>query len=156
METGIVPPKNKVLKHTYCLFLDDFRPPSEAYNYTRDTVYLKEEWVCVKDFEEFVKVFNERLANGEIPKIVSFDRDLHPEHYDGLVSFHPTGQDCLLYYIAQLEKYILEELDKVYKPNSAAIMDIKILVHSQNPLSSNMIAVAKLWQEKLRKLLKLE
>lgn len=62
----------------YNLFLDDFRMPAHVFNYTSNSVYLREQWVIVRNYDEFVKCIEE---NG-LPEMVSFDHDLADVHYD--------------------------------------------------------------------------
>lgn len=67
----------------YNLFLDDFRVPKDAFNYTRRDTYLKSEWTTVRSYMEFV---NYITANG-LPKLISFDHDLADAHYE---EYHKT------------------------------------------------------------------
>lgn len=76
----------------YNLFLDDKRNPSDAYLDSTDLKNntplptlislcshsgIKEsEWVVVRDFDDFALM----LRHCGIPKVVSFDHDLHMEH----------------------------------------------------------------------------
>ena len=70
-------------RKTYNLFLDDFRNPSDAFNYTRDKEFNLLEWEIVRTHDEFVDYIN---MHGE-PAIVSFDHDLADVHYE-----HQTGE----------------------------------------------------------------
>lgn len=69
---------------SYKLFLDDVRDPNECVKYmhkrigNQNTIYLEDDWVIAKDYNEFVKTIKE---NGW-PDVVSFDHDLADEHYD--------------------------------------------------------------------------
>jgi hypothetical protein len=76
----------------YNLFLDDKRNPSDAYLDSADIANLtpisslislcqytaipESQWVIVRDFEDFALM----LRHCGIPKVVSFDHDLHMEH----------------------------------------------------------------------------
>ena len=62
----------------YNLFLDDHRSVKEAHSYLPLPEYATEEWVVVRNYDEFVKYIEE---NG-IPEMVSFDHDLADVHYD--------------------------------------------------------------------------
>ena len=62
----------------YNLFLDDIRHPSQVANYilpieAREQ-YLKEDWVIVRNYEEFVKVIDEikMIPNSIIQNIFFF------------------------------------------------------------------------------------
>ena len=61
----------------YNLFLDDMRNPVDCYGYTNRFVYLMDDWLVVRNYDEFVKVITEK----GIPTIVSFDHDLADVHY---------------------------------------------------------------------------
>ena len=78
----------------YNLFLDDFRSPRDAFNYTKDTDYLTKEWVLVRSFEEFKEhIFREHKL-GNLPELISFDHDhgAMPEAYDTMQE--KTGYHC--------------------------------------------------------------
>ncbi|MFN8671908.1 MAG: cyclic-phosphate processing receiver domain-containing protein [Candidatus Sericytochromatia bacterium] len=85
------------------VFLDDTRQPINAYNETADSIYVKEKWALVKDFDEFCTyvetIFYE---NKSLPKIFSFDHNLAPEHYaNELINYdsykEKTGYHCALW-----------------------------------------------------------
>lgn len=59
------------------LFLDDIRKPEDVFFYTKNTIYLKEDWIILKNHDEFIKFV---IKNG-MPKLISFDHDLGDEHY---------------------------------------------------------------------------
>lgn len=65
------------------LFLDDFREPSDAADYTRNhlaaTLYNSAKWVVVRDYSDFVQY----IQDYGVPDVVSFDHDLAAEHYSG-------------------------------------------------------------------------
>ena len=62
----------------YNLFLDDFRMPEDAFNYTGNPLYLMEDWLIARNYDEFVK----GVGDLGLPEIVSFDHDLADVHYD--------------------------------------------------------------------------
>jgi hypothetical protein len=43
--------------------------------------YWDNEFVIVKNYDEFVNTITEKYNNGEFPEIISFDHDLADEHY---------------------------------------------------------------------------
>ena len=59
------------------LFLDDFRDPADAFNYTKESMFLKEQWDIVRNYEEFVNY----ITNNGVPYFISFDHDLADSHY---------------------------------------------------------------------------
>lgn len=61
----------------YNLFLDDVRYPKHTFDYTKNPIYLNEEWEIVRSYAQFVKFVTE---NG-LPYMVSFDHDLAEAHY---------------------------------------------------------------------------
>ena len=106
------------------LFLDDER---EAWN---------DSWDVVRTPLEFKAYIND---NKELPKIISFDHDLHAEHYNNAMyrdaeeynklykQFkHETGLDCAKW----LCQYCVEQGIKIPIIN----------VHSTNPIGSTNIA----------------
>lgn len=109
----------------YNLFLDDVRMPYDAGNYMYPVeirpLYRLEEWVIVRNYNEFVNYINE---NG-LPSLVSFDHDLAEIHYDpstwreSFVYEEETGYDCAKW----LVEYCMNNNEKL--PN--------YLCHSMNP-----------------------
>lgn len=68
---------------TYNLFLDDFRQPSDAFNYTYNPIYNKLHWLVVINFEQFTDTIQRYYdLKGVLPEIISFDHDLADVHYD--------------------------------------------------------------------------
>jgi hypothetical protein len=70
----------------YNLFLDDFRHPYDAFQYTFDPVFSKLKWEIVRSHDEFVKHITKKFKKGEFPEIIAFDHDLDDAHYE-----HTTG-----------------------------------------------------------------
>lgn len=68
--------KNKI-SSGYNLFLDDFRSLQDGVYCTGNIVYLLKPFIIVRDYETFCKTIEEK----GVPLQVSFDHDLHPEHY---------------------------------------------------------------------------
>ena len=59
------------------LFLDDIREPLQAFEYTKQYIFIQNEWEVVKNYNEFVNFIE---VNG-LPKFISFDHDLADTHY---------------------------------------------------------------------------
>lgn len=92
----------------YAMFLDDYRQPLDCFGYVhlygiRPDLYTTNEWVIVRNYDEFVKYIEE---NG-LPEMISFDHDLAEIHYAPENQYHrydewlaeqncteKTGMDC--------------------------------------------------------------
>ncbi len=98
---------NKTTSNIF-LFLDDIRYPEEAFLYTSFFPFKLEEWVIVRDYDEFVS----HIKQHGIPKFISFDHDLADVHYKPVGSWEEyykntlkennkekTGYDCALWLI---------------------------------------------------------
>jgi len=60
------------------LFLDDIRNPEDVFLYTNNSLYLSEKWVIVRNYDEFIRMIEER----GIPNVISFDHDIGISHYN--------------------------------------------------------------------------
>lgn len=113
---------------SYNLFLDDFRQPADAFQYTHNSTYLKLKWRIVRSYDEFV-AFIEK--NG-IPDLISFDHDLADEHYKKQASIdytdegEKTGYHCAKWFI----NYCIDNKKELPK---------MILIHSMNVYGSENI-----------------
>lgn len=109
---------------SYNIFLDDERQPMEAVYWDHDdkSCWMIDRpllgWKVIRSYDEFV---TEITKNG-LPTTVSFDHDLHPEHYtEGRVGMPPaykrykvpTGYQCVLWLIGYCGKLNLP-LPKCY------------------------------------------
>lgn len=67
---------------TYKLYLDEIRMPKMSARYypNLSSIYLKEDWIIVRSYQEFVDVVTERFKQGAWPSFISFDHDLGYEH----------------------------------------------------------------------------
>ena len=112
--------------YNYFLFLDDVRIPEDVYNYTFNSVYLKNKWVEVVNYDEFVKCIEE---NG-VPHTVSFDHDIGFEHYEEQKEYdqytEKTGYHCARWLIEHCVDYNLP-------------IPSTILIHSANPVGRDNI-----------------
>jgi len=68
-----------------CLFLDDFRFPRDAYEYTFDPEYLVAKWNIVRSHDAFVEFVTKKWNEDKtLPELISFDHDLIDAHYQFL------------------------------------------------------------------------
>lgn len=116
----------------YNIFLDDFRMPVDAFNYTKDTDFLKLDWIIVRSYDEFVnKIIEVGFQNCSI---ISLDHDLsdsdgHYGHTSGEIPYddfkEKTGYHCAQWLI----DYCLD--------NNQKLPICK--VHSMNPVGKKNI-----------------
>ena len=105
------------------LFLDDIRMPRQATKVKLPLV----EWTIVRNYEEFVRAVKTR----GVPRRVTFDHDLGPEHYvhdwagNNIKPEQLTGYDCAKW----LCDYCIDNNEKF--PN--------YLIHSWNRIGSENI-----------------
>jgi hypothetical protein len=119
---------------SYNLFLDDVRSPQDAFNYTKDTDYLKLEWRVARTYDDFVDlIVTGYLESDEFPGLISFDHDLADDHYEHLDAGIPyddfkekTGYHCARW----LVDFCIE--------HDVALPRFK--VHSMNPTGKENIA----------------
>ncbi|MGH1519994.1 cyclic-phosphate processing receiver domain-containing protein [Chryseobacterium sp. JK1] len=105
------------------LFLDDIRYPIEAYHYTKQDIFLRNDWHIVRNFEQFVN----RILKKGLPEMISFDHDLADEHYIKASNEYveKTGYDCAKWLVEYcMENYL--DLPKFY-------------CHSMNPVGKKNI-----------------
>jgi hypothetical protein len=116
---------------TYNLFLDDIRYPEDCFEHTHQPVYIMEDWVIVRSYDEFVKYVQE---NG-LPEIISFDHDLADTHYDNQehvdndfydIVTEKTGYHCA--------KWLID-----YCIDNKKELPATILIHSWNHAGSENI-----------------
>lgn len=120
------------------LFLDDVRQPKDAFltdemSWLRDYTKIPDEnWVVVRNYDDFVKVIQER----GIPSTVAFDCDLHKEHMRHYV------KDAMITGVYEWENFKVkcgihcaEYLKDLVKTNKS----VKIVVHSANECGRKII-----------------
>ncbi|MFV7235165.1 cyclic-phosphate processing receiver domain-containing protein [Flavobacterium sp. ZB4R12] len=134
--------KNKALDKTLAvsgrfLFLDDIRHPYDAFEHTKQTMFLQKKWEVVKNYNEFIKW----ITKNGLPELISFDHDLADIHYtsshlltnyekskgwqDAQVYTEKTGYDCAKWLI----DYCLDNNLKCPK----------FYCHSMNPVGKDKI-----------------
>ena len=115
------------------IFLDDIRNPSDAFYYTYNPIYLKNEWIVVRNYEEFI---NDILVNG-LSDIYSFDHDLGFEHYEHQEENIPyddmeekTGYHCAKWLVdfcmdnnLELPEYYAHSINTVGRRNIIGYLD---------------------------------
>ena len=121
----------------YNLFLDDFRIPGDAFNYTKDKDYLSFDWIVVNSYDAFVDVISANFESGDLPGIISFDHDLSDDHYSHLTAGIPydtftekTGYHCAKWFIDFcLDNNIKEKVNfKVHSMNPAGRDNIRSIL----------------------------
>lgn len=120
----------------YNLFLDDERMPYQVGNYIYPVeikpLYRLETWEIVRNYEEFVKIIEER----GLPSLISFDHDLADIHYDSNIfkeTFtyrEKTGYDCAKWLIdycqlhnLELPKYLVHSMNPIGKENIQKLLE---------------------------------
>jgi hypothetical protein len=103
----------------YCLFLDDYRMPEDCFEYMRHIVYILEDWVVVRCYDEFIRYIQEN----DMPVMISFDHDIS---YDDDSIPEKTGYDCAKWLI----NYCIDNKKE---------LPATILVHSKNFAGSQNI-----------------
>ena len=120
------------------LFLDDKRNPFLDPLYTVASRTTRIIWV--RNFEEFKEYF---LRGNSLPDVVSFDHDLHDEHYtperfwDNYDESKKYQEEKYLEYKHETGKGCAEFMLKHYRQLSEDLPTI--LVHSANPVGRDMI-----------------
>jgi len=124
---------------SYNLFLDDQRLPKDVSWITNFPVNV--EWVIAKNYDEFCQILIER----GIPKIISFDHDLHKEHYPwstqteesyekGFIPYEKyrekTGKECLEFSLEYLSNF-----RETIHPQE--VDDPQIFIHTMNVIGRN-------------------
>jgi hypothetical protein len=119
---------------SYNLFLDDFRDPEDCFEYMRHIPYIMEDWIIVRDYDEFVKTIQEK----GIPNIISFDYDLADIHYKNQIIIdysqytEKTGYHCakwLIYYCIDNKKELPATI-LIHSLNHAGSLNIQSLFES--------------------------
>ena len=122
---------NKTMKN-YNLFLDDVRIPEHCYEYIPDPRYLSLEWHIVRSHEDFIKTLESKWESGEFPALVSFDHDLHDEHYDRSM-FHGVNayENAYKRFTYPTGRRSAEFLVKFCKEKNISMPEC--LIHTMNP-----------------------
>jgi hypothetical protein len=69
-------------KSTYKIYLDDLRTPNMSAKHFPNlaSLYLKDDWIIVRNVKEFIDLVTSKYEAGEWPVFISFDHDLADEH----------------------------------------------------------------------------
>ena len=123
------------------LFLDDIREPKDAFEYTKQTMFVDKDWHVVRNYNEFVQWIE---SNG-MPSFISFDHDLADTHYtpehlwtdydkskewqDKQVHKEKTGYECAMWLVdfcidnnLQLPKYYCHSMNPVGKDKIVSLL----------------------------------
>ncbi|MDR6516245.1 cyclic-phosphate processing receiver domain-containing protein [Chryseobacterium camelliae] len=106
------------------IFLDDIRDPVDVYPYTKEGIFLRNDWCIVRNYEQFTGSILEK----GLPAMISFDHDLADEHYikpDSQEYIEKTGYDCAKWLVEYCMDHILD-LPEFY-------------CHSMNPVGKDNI-----------------
>lgn len=112
----------------YKLFLDDCRVPKDVLIYKSLSIYDKEHWIIVKNFNQFV----DYIRRKGIPEVISFDHDLCDFYYSEEETKEKTGHDAVKWFIDYLEEHQIKTLPDC-------------LFHSQNPIGN--LAMTQTWND---------
>lgn len=126
----------------YNLFLDDFRVPSDAFKYMKDSSYTTLEWLIVRDYREFVEIVEQLYAEDKFPGLVSFDHDLHDDHYEAPFAIEhskeQTGLDCAKWLVSfcmekklELPNYKIHSMNPGGKENIQSYLESYLKVQHQ-------------------------
>lgn len=78
--------------------MDDVRDPKEAFSYTRFHLFLEDNWIVVRNYDQFVETIDMKWEiHNAFPEIIAFDHDLADEHYGApptAIFTEKTGMDC--------------------------------------------------------------
>lgn len=74
---NISPAIAKPMLSAVFLFLDDIREPEQAFEYTKQEMFLTKKWEVVRNFDEF----KSHIETNGMPSFISFDHDLADTHY---------------------------------------------------------------------------
>lgn len=122
----------------YNLFLDDFRSPRDPFSYTKDTDYLKKEWVHVKNFKEFCDYITYMYGEGHWPDLISFDHDLADEHYDPAMHISAEAYEQKQHFFKEKTGYHCAQwLVELCMDADLPLPEFK--VHSMNPVGRDAI-----------------
>ncbi|PWN65023.1 hypothetical protein C1631_020605 [Chryseobacterium phosphatilyticum] len=103
------------------LFLDDIRYPVEAYQYTKQDIFLRKDWHIVRNYGQFIN----RILEKGLPEMISFDHDLADLKQDSSEFVEKTGYDCAKWLI----EYCLDH----------SLNIPKFYCHSMNPVGKENI-----------------
>lgn len=122
------------------LFLDDVRNPKDCLSYMHQRIgklnpIYDEEWVVVKNYEEFKSFINE---NHEKLTHVSFDHDLADGHYDVTMYHNLEAYEKHLESVEEQTGYDCAKYLKWFYSEHKKVLPI-MFVHSMNPIGTKRI-----------------
>lgn len=122
------------------IFLDDYRVPTDClgYMYTRignlNPIY-SEEWIVVKNYNEFVKAVQENYPN---ISHISFDHDLADEHYSPAMVHDDDYNDLAETFTERTGLDCAKWLKDYYEADPETSLPV-LFVHSMNPVGTKNI-----------------
>lgn len=114
-------------RHKRYVFLDDYRMPEDAFDYTNNQIYLNNKWIIVRSYDEFIS----DVKRFGVSDFYSFDHDLSYDHYNHQESINYDEVEKTGYHCA---KWLIE-----YCMDNQLQLPTGILVHSMNPVGSENI-----------------
>lgn len=121
------------IQKTYKLFLDDIREIKDVCGYIKNEIYLDEDWVIVRDYNEFV----DKISTDGMPFLISFDHDLSKEHYNPLMYEGETYNELYDQFKEKTGFDCAKWLIDFCMDNKIKLPDF--MVHSMNPVGGNNI-----------------
>lgn len=68
------------IPESYILYLDDIRNPRDSFDRMKEGVYVRNDWVIVRNYTEFCEEIKSGFEKNKFPSLISFDHDLGQEH----------------------------------------------------------------------------
>lgn len=109
--------------------MDDLRYPIDAYHYTKQDIFLRDDWEIARNYHQFVS----SIIEEGLPEFISFDHDLADEDYlesDSHEIPEKTGYECAKWLInycmdhnAELPKFFSHSMNPVGKENIESLLN---------------------------------
>lgn len=71
-----------MIPKNYILYLDDIRNPRDSFERMKEGIYLRNDWVVVRNYFSFCLTITGQWEIKNFPSLISFDHDLGKEHSD--------------------------------------------------------------------------
>lgn len=119
------------------IFLDDIRDPFDAYLIWGNKKHLDQDWLVLRDANEFVSFFTNIINKNQIDSIevISWDHDLADEHYSAdMYKGKEVYDKNYELFTEKTGKWCLEWLIEKYMDNFPNKKLPLSIFHSQNPV----------------------